>query len=688
MRHNIPCDRIHTAHIQCGAKHPFSGCGNDGIGFRMQGAAHLIPLASGNLQLFPHAEVQITAILSAARSTVVSGRNDGIIFHKNCTITASKTGTAFRHSLCNIQIVIVFGDSFHTESSVISVLILYIIVPRSLEDCNRTREDSEKTLYGTRGLHTYKYHPGKDVRTIQKTRRFFFNAAMMAAVQIFLRGASVSFNAYISARVGAEGMGLITLVMSVSGLALTVAVSGIQLASVQLTAQALAQTEAENHVNGKKRIHAVLRGCILYSLFFGCVAALLLFFSSELIGRILLHDIRTIPSLRALSLSLPAVALSSALGGYFTGMRRIYKNAIVTVAEQFFKIMLTAAALLLLSPAGIEYACLSVVGGGVVAQFLSLLLSFLLYIPEHFADKKAAGTPPALRLVFQTAFPTAVGAYARQGLLSAEHLAIPWGLQKSGASSSDALSSYGVLHGMVYPLVFFPSAILGAFAGLLVPEFAEATERGQNTRIRHMAERVIRTALLFAIGAAGIFLSFSHEIANTVYPGTNAGNSLSIIAPLIPVMYLDTVVDSMLKGMGEQLYCMKVNIADASICLVLVLILLPRFGMSGYYCIQYLCELMNAALSISRLISVTSLRPRILSWVARPLFCIILSTAGIRFLSGFSSIPLLGSTGTLANRIVCAILLYIGLVCSPMIMKKMFRKDEKPGNTLDKTMNQ
>lgn len=469
-------------------------------------------------------------------------------------------------------------------------------------------------------------------------------------------------------------MGLITLVMSVSGLALTVSMSGIQLASVQLTAQALAQSEAENFSRGKQRIRSVLRGCILYSLLFGTLAAVLLLVSADAIGTALLHDARTVPSLRALALSLPAVSLSSALCGYFTGMRHIYKNAIVTVAEQLFKIFLTASALLLLSPAGVEYACLSVVGGGVLAQFLSLLLSILLYLPDCLSRKSHFPAPAALRLVFRTAFPTAVGAYARQGLLSAEHLAIPWGLQRSGSSSSDALALYGVLHGMVYPLIFFPSAVLGAFAGLLVPEFAEATERRETVRMQHMAERVIRTALLFAIGAAGIFLSFSYDIANAVYPGTNAWVPLSVIAPLIPAMYLDTIVDSMLKGMGEQLYCMKVNIADAAVCLILVLLLLPRFGMTGYYIVQYICELMNATLSLSRLLAAVSLRPRPAAWVARPLICIILATGCIRILSEFSSVSPLGWLGNPAIRIVSAVVVYVGLLFLSVPLGNICRK--------------
>ncbi|MBQ1976008.1 MAG: polysaccharide biosynthesis protein, partial [Clostridia bacterium] len=261
-----------------------------------------------------------------------------------------------------------------------------------------------------------------------------------------------------------------------------------------------------------------------------------------------------------------------------------------------------------------------------------------------------------------------------QGLVSAEHLAIPWGFRKNGASASQALASYGTLHGMVYPLVFFPSAVLGAFAGLLVPEFAEFHARGDRERIRTTAAKVMRLSLLFSIGVAGIFISFAYQIGTSLYPGTDAPALLARIAPLIPVMYLDSAVDSMLKGLGEQLYCMRVNIIDSLCCLILVVILIPRFGLGGYFLVQYLCELLNATLSIGRLVEVTDLRPQVGGWVFYPLLSVIGATSAVRLLSAIPAVPLIGAGGSPAARIAAAILLYCLFVLAPMGIGKRNRR--------------
>ena len=61
----------------------------------------------------------------------------------------------------------------------------------------------------------------------------------MSATTLLMRTIALSFNIYLSARLGSAGMGLFTLVSSVYSFAATFALSGVNLASTRLTAQAL-----------------------------------------------------------------------------------------------------------------------------------------------------------------------------------------------------------------------------------------------------------------------------------------------------------------------------------------------------------------------------------------------------------------------------------------------------------------
>jgi O-antigen/teichoic acid export membrane protein len=51
-------------------------------------------------------------------------------------------------------------------------------------------------------------------------------------------------------------------------------------------------------------------------------------------------DARTVLPLKVLAVSLPFISVSSSLSGYFTAVRRVYKNAAVQVAGQFARIFL------------------------------------------------------------------------------------------------------------------------------------------------------------------------------------------------------------------------------------------------------------------------------------------------------------------------------------------------------------
>lgn len=421
----------------------------------------------------------------------------------------------------------------------------------------------------------------------------------MSLTSLLMRTVGVSFNAYVTRTLGAEGTGLFTLVMSVYTLAVTFAASGVNLAATRMTAEAMSRGS----------VRPVMKMCVKYSLTTGGTAGVLLFVLSGVIGEAWLADSDTVLSLRVLSVSLPFIALSSALSGYFNAVRRVAKNALSQISEQFFKITLTSLALARLVPFGRKYACAAVVGGACIAEALSCVVAGVMYffdIKKNYPKKgeqklKRHESGSITGELLGITIPVALTAYVRSGLLTLEHILIPRGLRKNGSSYSASLASYGALSGMAFPVVLYPSAVLNAFSGLLIPELAEAKEKKDKITISKIAERMIRVALVFAVGCAGIMTCMSGELGSVVYSNDEASRFISVFAPLIPVMYLDMTVDAMLKGLGEQVYSMKVNIIDASLSVIFVWLLVPVCGINGYVITVFVCEAVNASLSVARL---------------------------------------------------------------------------------------
>lgn len=229
--------------------------------------------------------------------------------------------------------------------------------------------------------------------------------------------------------------------------------------------------------------------------------------------------------------------------------------------------------------------------------------------------------------MLRISLPIAASAYLRSALVTVEHILIPFGLRRFGAGQKEALASYGTIHGMVFPLIFFPSAVTSTFASLIVPELSELSAKyGKRDahHIKYVVSRAITMTVMFGTLCAGVFILFSEPLGMLVYKSAEAARYIGVFAVLIPLMYLDTAVDGMLKGLNEQLASMKYNIIDAAISVFLVYTLLPKMGIWGYVVCVFATELVNDVLSLSRLLKVTGVKINI--W--RTVFCPLLSVIG------------------------------------------------------------
>ncbi len=532
-------------------------------------------------------------------------------------------------------------------------------------------------------------HPRSVPRPHTAAQRFAVNALLLIAVNLFMRTVGVSFNVYLSNRAGGEVMGLYSLLFGVYGFALTLGSAGINLGTTRMVADVMGafcpvgegRSVDDTHEGRVCRtaIRRVLRRCMLYSLICGTGAGILMFLAAPVIGRVWLGDPRTILSLRVLALTLPPVAVSSCLGGYFTAVRRIAKNAAVGIGMQFLRIGFCAYLLTLWLPDGVEMTCLALVLGGALSEFCGFALNLLAYLLDRYQHlsvrrQKLNGTCDSLSTCSETdgehmaakkllgiTVPVTLSACLRSGLITLQHMLIPRGLKRSGTSWEAALTSYGILHGMVLPVVLFPSAFISSFSGLLVPEVAESCARGDRERVARLSYKIITPALVFSFGVAGIMSCFGYELGEAIYHSREAGMYIRVLAPLIPIMYVDSSVDAFLKGMGEQVYSMNVNIIDALTSVILVWLLLPRMGLWGYVVAIYVTETLNTTLSLCRMLRMSRMRVRLTKQVFGPLLCIIGATALCRLAGAILHISI-DSTPKLVAQITVCVAIYVALL--------------------------
>ncbi len=428
------------------------------------------------------------------------------------------------------------------------------------------------------------------------------NTALLTGSSLAMSLISMAFQVWLAGRIGSAGIGLYQLVVSVSFLCTTFAISGIRFAATRLVSEEIGLERSSG-------ISAAMRRCFVYSIFFGLAAMLVLWFCAEPIGFLWIGDARTVKSLRILAFSMPFLSLSSVMSGYFTACGRVWKPTLVHLSEQIITIGLVAF-FLMHSPADdIEKNCAAVMLGSVAGDIISFICMLIFYLTDR--QSCCGGSQRRLKLtsrMLQVALPLAFSTYARSALSTLEHLLVPRGLKAAGYSPDRALSGYGTIQGMVMPILSFPACILIALAELIIPELTEAQMRGDKHEISRTVSSLLKKGIGYSVTVALFIFIFADRLGIYIYSSPEAGDFLRILAPLIPILYTDLITDGCLKGLGQQLWSMGINILDALLGVLLVWRLLPVYAMPAYIGIIYFNECLNFALSILRLSKVTEIR--------------------------------------------------------------------------------
>ena len=204
---------------------------------------------------------------------------------------------------------------------------------------------------------------------MKKIKVFILNSLILLASSIILQIIGMFFNVYISNRIGAEAVGVFTLVMSVYLFGITLATSGINIASTRVISEELA-------CNNESGVKSTTKKCVVISLITGILASLIFFIFCDFIVSKCLHNRVSSNVIYALCVALPFISMSSAINGYFVAVRRAYKNAIAKFFEEFVKIVATAMILNMFMTSNLDYMCLSLIVGDVISEVLSLLLLY------------------------------------------------------------------------------------------------------------------------------------------------------------------------------------------------------------------------------------------------------------------------------------------------------------------------
>ena len=450
------------------------------------------------------------------------------------------------------------------------------------------------------------------------------NAVILTGSGLLLRAAGMGLRVYMAGLLGSAGMGPYQLIFTMYGLSIALATSGVSVAAARLTAEQISGPNSATVPSAMARVLGAAAGL-------GVTACGLQLALAKPAARWWLGDERAALPLRILAGSLPFMALGAAMRGYFLARRRVSPNVQAQLLEQTVRIALIARFLPAAAGRGLAQGCAAVVLGNLVSEVVSCLCMACFYrrdVLRQFGPGPYPHPEEVGRRLRRILAPLEASRCLTSSLSAAENVLVPLCLTISMGQRHRALAAYGALKGMALPVMFFPFSFLNTLSTLLMPEVTRAYIRRDSEQLNRLLDRMMQLTGTVAVLAGGLFARYAQPLAQLLYHDEEVGLYIRILGPVMPFLYLESMVDGVLKGMDEQISTFKYSTWDSVLRIAAILILLPRFGIKGFLFVMIGSNLFTCGLNYRCMERTAQLCPHWFRWRLAPVATFQLSNSG------------------------------------------------------------
>ena len=468
------------------------------------------------------------------------------------------------------------------------------------------------------------------------------SAAWMTVLSLVNKLLGVFLRLFMASRIGSEGMGLYQLILSVYTMFSTFATAGFTVSVSRLIA------EKDQRSGGDARL--LFRNSFIASSVISAVATVLMLVLADTFAVRLLGDARCAAPLRILALSMPFMALAACLKGWFIAKLKAIVTASASLFEQIVKIAVIALFLnvFLVNTSDIGALCTGIVAGVTISEMCSFTYLFLFkYLPsrkQKQTDIPTESKKDSMRSLISVTAPISLSVYVTSILHTAETLLIPFVFESYSGDRSYALSRFGMIRGMVVPVLFFPFAFLASLVSVCTPEISRLNLLSDRKPLFAKISSLMSLVSVISVAVGGLFFFLPSQIGNAFYPNENTAYAIRILALVTPFMYAETVSDGMLKAIGEQVQTLKFSVYNSVLRVVLILFFVSKTGDNGYLWLLVISNSFTYFLCRRRLYKATGVKPRVYTDILLPLISAI--TGGITAVTALNALSFNSDTAS------------------------------------------
>ncbi len=394
------------------------------------------------------------------------------------------------------------------------------------------------------------------------------NASIVTGLSVAERCLGFLYRIALSRFIGAEGLGLYQVALSLFSLFLTLGTGGIPIT--------LSRMLAKNKAEGGNEEGSLLSSGILLALSLTLPVCLILWLFGGKMS-FLFSDMRSYAVLKILLVGLGFSAIYAVVRGYFWGHKQFLAASVLEMAEEILMVIVGVFLLRNVSSpqAGAERASIALVLSYVFSCILALVWFFRV-------GGKFKSPNPTFNTLFTSAMPVTLVRASGSLVNSAVAVLFPAMLLRVGMSQTQALGAFGVISGMVLPMLFIPATLIGSLSLVLVPELSEDYYTHNDLRLQKNVERGLRFAFLVACVLLPFFFVLGEDVGRLAFSNPLAGEMLKRSCPILLPMSLTMISTSMLNSIGFEKYTLLFYFLGAAALLLSILLLPAYFGAYAY----------------------------------------------------------------------------------------------------------
>lgn len=370
--------------------------------------------------------------------------------------------------------------------------------------------------------------------------------------------------------IGTEGIGLYSLVLPTFNLFIGLCSLGVPTAITKLV--------SERKRSSKKIILPTTFWILIYDV----LLIVILIIIAPVLSNYLLHNSNTYYPLMAIGITLPFIAISSIVKGYFYGKEKVFPCTLSNIIEQLVRLVLTMFVVSYMMRYGLVAAVTSVVLINVISEGAStIVLSF--FLPKEKINISDFHRDNSLiKEILGISIPTTTARMIGSITYFFEPIILTNILKYVGYSSEFITLEYGVINGYVYPLLLLPSFFTMAISSAILPVVSNSYSNKNYDYTKLKIKQAIFFSLLIGIPVTLIFMFVPSIPLKLIYNTSLGLEYIPYIAPFFILHYIQAPLTSSLNGMGYSKEAMKGTLYGGIVkILSLIIFSLCKIGLWG-----------------------------------------------------------------------------------------------------------